>query len=172
MSAYLLLFLQSSPNLSAMDSTEDIASNTLHTNLIGEHVGHAWGVGRAMVWQPSTRRDSRTGGSSPSESLRSAGLYKVQGETVQAIMGAIYQQHVGLHAFAYWSFLIPVIFYQGATVAHRFFHTRLLPLVRVKGGLPQAFHKEVDSICQRMGGSDGPLLLGEQETPKVEALAN
>jgi len=37
--------------------------------------------------------------------LRSAGLYKVQGETVQAIMGAIYQQHVGLPALAYWSFL-------------------------------------------------------------------
>jgi hypothetical protein len=96
MSAYLLLFLQSSPNLSTMDSTEEIASNTLHTNLIGEHVGHAWGVGRVMVWQPSIRTNSRAGGSIPSESLRSAGLYKVQGETVQAIVGAIYQQHVGL----------------------------------------------------------------------------
>lgn len=111
MSAYLLLFLQSSRNLSTMDSTEDIASNTLHTNLLGEHVGHAWGVGRVMVWQPSIRTDSRAGGSVSSESLRSAGLYKVQGETVQAIMGAIYQQHVGLPGLAYLSLLIPVIFH-------------------------------------------------------------
>jgi hypothetical protein len=57
-------------------------------------------------------------------------------------------------------------------VAHRFFHTRLLPLVRVRGGLPQAFHKEVESICERMGGSDGPLLLEEQKTSKVETLSN
>lgn len=111
MSAYLLLFLQSSRNLSTMDSTEDIASNTLHTNLLGEHVGHAWGVGRVMVWQPSIRADSRVGGSMSHESLRSAGLYKVQGETVQAIMGAIYQQHVGLPGLAYLSLLIPVIFH-------------------------------------------------------------
>lgn len=57
-------------------------------------------------------------------------------------------------------------------MAHRFFHTRLLPLVRVRGGLPQAFHKEVESICERMGGSDGPLLLEEQKTSKVETLLN
>jgi hypothetical protein len=106
MSAYLLLFLQSSPNLSTLDNTEDIASNTLHTNLIGEHVGHAWGVGRVMVWQPSIRADSRAGGSVSSESLRSAGLYKVQGETIQAIMGAIYQQHVGRSVLPYLSLLI------------------------------------------------------------------
>ncbi|KIM42425.1 hypothetical protein M413DRAFT_444844 [Hebeloma cylindrosporum] len=150
MSAYLLLFLQSSPNLSKMDDTEEIASNTLHTNLIGEHVGHTWGVGRAMVWQPSIRADSRSGDSP--ESLRSAGLYKVQGETVQAIMGAVYQQH-------------------GATAAHKIFHTRLLPLVLVKGGLPQAFHKEVQSISKRMGDSKDSVL-EKQKTSKVERLTN
>ena len=94
-----------------MDDTDEIASKALHTNLLGEHVGHAWGVGRVMVWQPSTRPEPNARGSFPSESFRASGLYKVQGETVQAIIGAIYQQYVGLRFLVYLSSLILAIFY-------------------------------------------------------------
>lgn len=56
-------------------------------------------------------------------------------------------------------------------MAHRLFHTRLLPLLCVKGGLPGQFHEEVEAICERMGGRDGPLL-GEETTQKVESLSS
>lgn len=102
LSAYLLLFLQSSPNLMSTDNIEEIALNTLHTNLLGEHVAHEWGVGRVMVWQPSIPSGKSM---EDMEVLRSAGLYKVQGETVQAIVGAVYHQHVSYHCLVFdWSF--------------------------------------------------------------------
>ncbi|KAF9482733.1 hypothetical protein BDN70DRAFT_874754 [Pholiota conissans] len=148
-STYLLLFLQSSPNLMSTDDIEEIALNSLHTNLLGEHIAHEWGVGRVLVWQPSISSDKSI---NDVEALRSAGLYKVQGETVQAIMGAVYNQY-------------------GGSVAHRVFHTRVLPHLLVKGGLPRQFHEEVETICERLGGREGPLL-GEAETPKVESLSS
>ena len=73
------------------DDIEEIALNSLHTNLIGEHIAHEWGVGRVLAWQPSISSDKSM---NDVEALRSAGLYKVQGETVQAIMGAVYNQYV------------------------------------------------------------------------------
>ncbi|KAF8189302.1 ribonuclease-III-like-domain-containing protein [Pholiota molesta] len=150
LSAYLLLFLQASPNLMSTDDIEGIALSALHTNLLGEHVAHEWGVGRVLVWQPSIASGQSI---TDMEVLRSAGLYKVQGETIQAIVGAVYNQY-------------------GASVAHRLFHTRLLPCLLVKGGLPKQFHEEVETICERMGGREGPLLLEEAETPKVESLSS
>ena len=60
---------------------------------------------------------------------------------------------------------------QGASVAHRLFHTRLLPLLCVKGGLPAQFHEEAEAICKRMGGRDGPLL-GKGTAQKVESLSS
>ncbi|KAF8954895.1 hypothetical protein BDZ97DRAFT_1907982 [Flammula alnicola] len=148
-----LSFPPSSPNLASTDDIEDIASCALHTNLLGEHVGHEWGVGRVVVWQPSIPSNKSLQDKTDLEVLRAAGLYKIQGETIQAIMGAVYHQH-------------------GASVAHRVFHTRLLPHILVKGGLPKQFHKDVESICARMGGPDGPLLLVEDETQKVESLSS
>lgn len=91
LSTYLLLFLQSSETLKPTDDIEAIALNSLHTNLLGEHVASEWGVGRVLVWQPSVPAGKSL---MDMEVLRSAGLYKVQGETVQAIMGAVYHQHV------------------------------------------------------------------------------
>jgi len=149
LSAYLLLFLQSSRNLTPQHDIEQIASNSLHTNLLGEHVGHAWGVGQVMIWQPSAPSDKLAGDKTELEVLRSAGLYKVQGEAVQAMIGAIYQQY-------------------GGSVAHRVFHTRLLPRLRIKGGLPKAFYEDADSICKRFGGEQGNVLDTAQR-PKVTA---
>lgn len=49
------------------------------------------------------------------------------------------------------------------------FHTRLLPLVLVKGGVPQHFHDAARDIAQRMGGVNGPLLVKESEKEAVAA---
>lgn len=78
------------------DDIEEIALSALHTNLLGEHVAHEWGVGRVLVWQPSIASDKSI---TDMEVLRSAGLYKVQGETIQAIVGAVYNQYVSNTCF-------------------------------------------------------------------------
>lgn len=46
-------------------------------------------------------------------------------------------------------------------MAHRVFHTRLLPHLLLPGyeGLPEAFHADAQAACERMGGVDGELLL-------------
>jgi hypothetical protein len=51
-------------------------------------------------------------------------------------------------------------------VTHRVFHTRLLPLLLVNGGIPDQFHKEVLQICKLMGGNEAPLLLDGETTLK------
>lgn len=51
---------------------------------------------------------------------------------------------------------------QGGSIAHRVFHTRLLPhllLPRRADGVPDAFHEDALRMCQKMGGIDGPLIL-------------
>ncbi|PPR04270.1 hypothetical protein CVT26_004060, partial [Gymnopilus dilepis] len=139
LNAYFLMFLNASRHLTPKHDIEQIASSTLHTNLLGEHVAHTWGVGQVLVWAPSAPAEKLAGGKTSKELLRTAGLYKVQGEAVQAIVGGVYQQY-------------------GGTVAHRLFHTRVLPLLRVKGGLPGVFHDDAMLICKRMGGETGNLL--------------
>jgi len=87
MAAYFMLFLNSSRRLRSLDDIEDITARSLNTHLLGEYVGNEWGVGRELVWAPSISEQLKVEGHLP-------GLYKVQGETVQAIMGAIYHQYV------------------------------------------------------------------------------
>ncbi|KAI6104177.1 hypothetical protein F5141DRAFT_1237370 [Pisolithus sp. B1] len=68
--------------------------------------------------------------------VRSVGLYKVMGETVQAVIGGVYHQF-------------------GGSVAHRLFHTRILPhilLPNQHGGVPMEFHARALSISERMAG--------------------
>ncbi|KAH9477672.1 hypothetical protein JR316_0009898 [Psilocybe cubensis] len=147
LSTYLLFFLESSSNLTPSHNTEEIISTTLHTNLLGEHVGHAWGVGKVLIWQPAAPLHDL----SPlnATALRGAGLYKVQGEAVQAMIGAIYQQH-------------------GAAAALNVFHSHLLPLLRVKGGLPAAFHQDVRMVSRKIRQTQ-QIEAAEAETPvKVE----
>ena len=88
------MFLNASRHLTPKHDIEQIASSTLHTNLLGEHVAHAWGVGQVLVWAPSAPAEKLAGGKTSKELLRTAGLYKVQGEAVQAIVGGVYQQYV------------------------------------------------------------------------------
>jgi hypothetical protein len=54
------------------------------------------------------------------------------------------------------------------------FHTRLLPhllLPRRADGIPDVFHEDALRICQKMGGSDGPLIL-EGSQGKISGMAN
>jgi len=87
MAAYYMMFLHSSRKLKSNADLEDIAARSLNTHLLGDYVGNAWGVGRELVWAPSISKHLKAEGHLP-------GLYKVQGETVQAIIGAIYHQFV------------------------------------------------------------------------------
>ena len=82
-----IMFLQSSRKLKFNADLEDITARSLNIRLLGDYVGNAWGVGREFVWAPSISKHLKVEGHLP-------GLYKVQGETVQAIMGAIYHQFV------------------------------------------------------------------------------
>ncbi|KAG6836795.1 hypothetical protein H0H93_003041 [Arthromyces matolae] len=56
----------------------------------------------------------------------------------------------------------------GASVAHRLFHTRILPLL-VNRSLPQEFINDAQEACQRLGGEKGKLLLLETSTSREEA---
>lgn len=97
--SYLLLFLNSSSALKATHDLDAILNRTINTYILGEHVGSSWGLGRALRWTPAvpasqvslTARDSR-------KLLRGVGFYKVQGDTVAAVVGGIYHQFVSLRS--------------------------------------------------------------------------
>jgi hypothetical protein len=98
--------------------------------------------------------------------LKDVGLYKVQGDAATAVVGAIFQQFVS-------SFSFPSVFHlrrhQGASVAHRVFHTRVLPrLVLPQGGLPACFHADANEACARLGGAYGDLVLDSDAPARQE----
>ncbi|TFK62165.1 hypothetical protein BDN72DRAFT_848972 [Pluteus cervinus] len=138
---YLLLFLNSSRSLKHDHDLEHIASRTLNTYVLGEHIGAHWGLGRMLRWTPTVPAEKLKMVESDPSVLRNVGLYKVQGDTVAAVMGGIFQQF-------------------GGSVAHRIFHTRVLPhLARQADVLPTPFHGDVFAVAKRMGGVDGPLIV-------------
>ncbi|KAF5368972.1 hypothetical protein D9758_003020 [Tetrapyrgos nigripes] len=145
LSTYLYLLLSSSPNLKPTDNIEEIVSSALNTYVLGEHVGSYWGLGRKIRWTPAVTAETARN-IQGANLLKSVGLYKIQGDTVAAVVGGIYEQF-------------------GGSVAHRLFHTRILPrLVSAAPGkqnLPTAFHQDVRVVCNRMGGTKGPLLKKE-----------
>ncbi|KAK7046764.1 RNase III domain-containing protein [Favolaschia claudopus] len=140
---YLLLLLSSSPHLKPGHDLQEIVARVLNTYFLGEHIGSKWGLGRVMRWTPtvaaSMLEEARI---DKQKVLKDVGLYKVQGDAATAVVGAIFQQF-------------------GASVAHRVFHTRVLPrLLQPHGGLPTCFHPDAHDACTRLGGANGPLLLG------------
>lgn len=167
-STYLLLFLHyattrlssssssSSQLLSPSSSQYDfdaIAYRASHTALIGERVGRAWDLPRSMLWTPpvptasSNSPLSREDRGSRSFGSRAPGLYKVQGTTVEAILGGVYHQFGGL-------------------ISQRVFHTRFLPHILCPGepiGLHDAFHNAAREMMERMGGPDGSLSSSESK---------
>ncbi|KAF8189986.1 ribonuclease-III-like-domain-containing protein [Mycena galopus ATCC 62051] len=154
--SYLLLLLASSPQLKPSHDLQEIVSRVLNTYFLGEHIGSKWGLGRVMRWTPtiaaSMLLDEARG--DKTKLLKDVGLYKVQGDAATAVVGAIFQQF-------------------GASVAHRVFHTRVLPrLLLPHGGLPACFHQDAQDACERLGGAQGDLLLGadasEQKAPALQ----
>ena len=94
LSAYLQLFLHSSSALHHSDDVEAIMKSTLNTDFLGEYVGPQWGVGRVIRWTPSAPAHKLADMDRKVDIRRQVGLYKVQGEAVQAIIGGIYFQFV------------------------------------------------------------------------------
>ncbi|GLB39011.1 putative ribonuclease-III-like [Lyophyllum shimeji] len=144
--SYLLLMLSSSPALKPTHDLEAIAERTLNSYTLGQTVGSKWGLGRAMRWTPSLPASQLRRDLDQRELLRSVGLYKIQGDAVGAIMGGIFLQF-------------------GGSVAHRVFHTRVLPQLLGRG-LPDAFREDALATCERMGGEDGKLVL--LDTPMAQ----
>ncbi|KAG5735239.1 hypothetical protein E4T56_gene10305 [Termitomyces sp. T112] len=139
MESFLLLMLHSSSALKKDHNLDEIVARTLNSYTLGEVVGSKWALGRAMRWTPSISASLLKAEADQREMLRSVGLYKVQGEAVNAVVGGVFFQF-------------------GASVAHRLFHTRVLPLL-IDHGLPLAFSEDARVACKRLGGEDGKLLL-------------
>ncbi|KZT28135.1 hypothetical protein NEOLEDRAFT_1087798 [Neolentinus lepideus HHB14362 ss-1] len=163
MDTFLMLFLDSVPP-SVRSSNLDFDITTariLNTYLLGEYVAREWDIWRVMRWVPNIPRPAgRTSnrgmdgedreveqeefrrqlatleGAARDKLLRSVGLFKVAGFSVEAITGGIYHQF-------------------GGTVAHRIFHTRILPHLLLPGsaeGLRDSLHPHAMKICEQLGG--------------------
>jgi hypothetical protein len=94
-----------------MVDLEAAMNATLNTYVLGEHVASIWGLYPMVLWTPTLPRNMKAHDpETPEEAerdamkglidgfrprvLTSSGLYKVQGEAVQAIVGAAYHQFV------------------------------------------------------------------------------
>ncbi len=195
MSTYLLLFLHHAttrlsssssshlltPSLSQFDF-DAINYRAMYTALIGERVGRAWDLPRSLLWTPPVS-SSNSNLSIEDRVSRSwaPGLYKVQGTTVEAIIGGIYHQFVRTFSFLCTTFLILLTKYaetdtllQGGLITQRVFHTRFLPHILCPGepvGLHDAFHNAAQELMERMGGPNASLSPEESESAKVIAEA-
>ncbi|KAG1832034.1 hypothetical protein EV424DRAFT_1525462 [Suillus variegatus] len=163
--SYYMLFLHSVARNQNQHDYEYLSSRALNTYLLGEHVAPRWSLGRVLRWTPTVSQDvllahknvKKSSAKQPADVelenaltrnpgiVRSVGLYKVMGEAVQSVMGGVYHQF-------------------GGSVAHRLFHTRILPHILLPDkaeGVPVEFHHQALTICERMGGVDGNLLVQE-----------
>ena len=149
--SYLLLMLSSSKAVKPTHDLDAIVQRTLNSYVVGQHVGSKWGLGRKLRWTPTVSKELLKPGQDQTRLLRSVGLYKVQGDAVSAVIGGIFHQF-------------------GASVAHRVFHTRVLPLLTQlpKDGLPADFTEDARVLCERMGGPDGPLSIPDTSSPSLE----
>lgn len=84
------MFLHSCPSIDAGANYEKIASNTLNTYTLGEHVGREWGIGRVLKWKSMADPQAVAKGVDNAH----VGLHKVLGTTVEAIVGGVYHQFV------------------------------------------------------------------------------
>jgi len=133
--AYLLLFLQGLSAAAEHDHSR-IVARVLNTHALGEHVAPHWRIQDVMRWVPPRAGDPGLDG-------RAAGLHKVAGTTVEAVVGGV------LHQF-------------GGRVAHRLFHIRVLPHLLLPGspfGLPDILHADALNAVECYGGLKGPLVL-------------
>ncbi|KAF5336476.1 hypothetical protein D9611_006643 [Ephemerocybe angulata] len=153
MECYLNLFLTGSKELNATHDVSDITERALHPKLLGEQLGTRWNFNKVLQWTPALSRAELEAATDPEAVVRRIGLFKVQGDAVAATLGGIYFQF-------------------GGSVAHRVFHTRMLPHLLVRGGLPPAFHEEVATVAKRMGGPMGNLLHPSGKSEPTDAPAS
>jgi hypothetical protein len=99
--AYLHLFLDNSIHIHNHDSSA-VAARTLHPHVLGEHVASVWNIQHALRWTPAQP---------PSNPIliHSVGLYKVHGEAVQAVLGAVFYQFVRLQSIPIFSSLTHLV---------------------------------------------------------------
>ena len=90
--AYLLLFLQGLTAAAEHDHSR-IAARVLNTHTLGEHVAPHWRLQEVMRWVPPRAGDPVFDG-------RSAGIHKVAGTTVEAVVGGVLHQFVSRGHFA------------------------------------------------------------------------
>ncbi|KAF9645734.1 hypothetical protein BDM02DRAFT_3189421 [Thelephora ganbajun] len=131
--AYFLMFLHSCPNINSGADYANITSNALNTYTLGEHVGREWGIGKVLKWKSMVDLHMVAKGMDNGN----VGLHKVLGTTVEAIIGGVYHQF-------------------GATEAHKFFHTHLLPHILLKGtpqGVPDTYHSRAMQLYKSVNGS-------------------
>ncbi|KAH9931590.1 ribonuclease-III-like-domain-containing protein [Fomitopsis serialis] len=136
MQFYLYALLDSSPSLRQDHDFEHMVERALNTYILGEHVGAAWSLGKALKWSPPSNSMDTS-----EASVRSVGLHKVLGGAVEAIVGGVNHQF-------------------GGVAAQRLFHTRVLPHLLLRGtshGLNDAFHEHAITICERFGGLNADL---------------
>ncbi|CAG7847311.1 SubName: Full=Uncharacterized protein {ECO:0000313/EMBL:CCA72036.1} [Serendipita indica DSM 11827] len=140
MECYLNLFLHSQtdsglakPHLFNRIGYDELAKKILDTHVLGEFVGSAWQLERIMRWVPSHTND-------PSRTMWSSGLYRVRGTTVEALLGGVF------HHF-------------GGVVAHRLFHTRILPHLAAAKMLPipDSIRAGMQDASKMYGGADASL---------------
>jgi len=158
MHAYLRLFVLSacapSPDSTAtealrspfslpFDDMDEWCDQFLHTYRLGEHVGGVWRIEDVMKWTPAIVQPTFE----PSALLRSSGLFKVRGATVEAIIGGIYHQY-------------------GGAIALRAFHTRVLPHLGVF--LKDPLREHAERRCEEMGGPKGWLIAAGEDAPSVD----
>ncbi|KAG6844865.1 hypothetical protein H0H87_002988 [Tephrocybe sp. NHM501043] len=148
MESYLLLMLNASHNMRPGVNVDEVVARTLNSYTLGETVGSKWALGRVMRWTPSVAARLLKKESDQKELLRSVGLYKVQGDAVSALVGGVFFQF-------------------GGSVAHRLFHTRILPHLIGKG-LPLPFDQDAKSISNRMGGTNGKLVLVDSPLKAIQ----
>lgn len=146
---------------------EKICDRALHTRMLGERVGGAWKLEKAMRWAPNTPGHEQAG-SSPEALLGDSGLFKIRGATVEAVVGGVFHQFVSLPSMPEVNSNIYHIL-QGGVAAHRLFHTRVLP--HVASTLPLEYRNPAKNVSERLGGPSSPLLL-TSSTPSTSRSEN
>jgi len=120
-----------------------VIERLMDTYTLGEHVGPAWGLERVMRWTPALpMSEAPTSSSPPALALRSSGLYKVRGACVEAAIGGVFHQY-------------------GGKIAHRVFHTHVLPHLTREGlGMPRQLIEDVQRLQQAFSRTSSPTQTG------------
>jgi hypothetical protein len=131
-----------------------IAARVLNTHGLGEHVAPHWRLQDVMRWVPPRAGEAGLDG-------RAAGLHKVAGTMVEAVVGGALHQFVSRISCFPTPLILDLTNSQGGRIAHRLFHLRVLPHLLHPGspvGLPDVLHSDALKAAEHYGGSKGGLV--------------